>query len=282
MFIEDNADQPGQKRMTRAQSSRPKADIASDLLPNEDPPSCKIPLKPTKRGSKKKKQFPFLLLPTEVRVMIYHLSLTYDHILIRKAKARRGAASLLLTNRVIYSEAFPIFYDVNVFQVHIGGLPGDNETALANVHFMRQCCLHLELVRKAKSSVLTRLTDKFVAEIWSGKMECLLVDVWEPDEWRCGTAFLEKLRWVKHLHLAQVHVNQVNKKGEVHHYNDPWCQRLERCMMASGEVYHDHEKYCITPRLGIDLVGEELEKAKRMGGWVVQDNDLYALFGKTS
>ncbi|KAL8941793.1 MAG: hypothetical protein Q9216_002031 [Gyalolechia sp. 2 TL-2023] len=274
-----------EKRVTRSQAKL--SETAPRVL---DPDrrlilSRKVPKKEA-RSRLKKKSFPFLQLPVELRIQIYHDCLTYDHILIRKPKAHR-AANFLLVNHLVYSEAFPVFYDVNVFQVHIGGLPSDTETQIANVHYMRQCCLHLEITMKDRSTVRTKLMDKFVADIWNGKMECLLIDVWEPEQWPAGIESLEKLTWgVSQIHLAQVVITQVQKKGGAMRYQDRWCQRLERCMMASrGFRCHDikiGDDYEASPALGIDLVGDELEKAKREGGWVVQDNDLYVLFGKCS
>ncbi|KAI4177317.1 MAG: hypothetical protein LQ346_007698, partial [Caloplaca aetnensis] len=221
------------------------------------------------------------------RVQIYHDALTYTHILIRRPnapKARKAGTHILLLNRLVYAEAFPIFYDVNVFQVHVGGLPSDTETQIANVHYMRQCCLHLETLepkRGSKSTLITKLMDKFVADIWSGKMECLLIDVWEPKEWPFAAAYLDKFTWVSGIHLAQVVINQERKNGKVVRIQDRWCQRVERSMMKSfSRVMETGEEYEAEPQLGIHLVGEELETARKSGGWVVEDNDLYALFGK--
>ncbi|KAL9003001.1 MAG: hypothetical protein Q9188_004101 [Gyalolechia gomerana] len=272
--------QPPQKRMTRAQ-----AKLSENNLPIHDSRhqvSLSIRASTNKpRPRLKKMPFPFLLLPVETRIQIYHDALTYDHILIRKQKARQ-AANLLLVNRLIHSEAFTIFYDVNVFQVHIGNLPSDTETQIANVHYMRQCCLHLEITMEGKTTILRKLVDKFVADIWSGKMECLLVDIWEPEKWSAGTQCLEKFTWVSQIHLVQVVVNQVGKKGVVKRRQDRWCQRLERSMMAgrlwANKMFKD--KYEANPILGIDLVGDELETARLNGGWVVKENDLYVLFGK--
>lgn len=112
-------------------------------------------------------------------------------------------------------------------------------------------------------------------------MECLLVEIWEPEEWRAGTEFLERLSWVRGIHLAQVVVHEVGKKGKVVRKQDRWCQRLERSMMTNKSCVNCFgDEYDATPQLGIDLVGEELEEARKRGGWVVEDNDLYALFGK--
>ncbi|KAL8925528.1 MAG: hypothetical protein Q9208_003419 [Pyrenodesmia sp. 3 TL-2023] len=275
---------PSEKRITRAQAKASETSPPTNSLEHVNPPVSETPSQnPRPRSKKPKKPFPFLDLPVETRVQIYHDALTYDHILIRKPKARK-VANLLLLNRLIHSEAFPIFYDVNVFQVHIGGLPSDTETAIANVHYMRQCCLHLEILHKqSKSALISKLVNKFVADIWTGKMECLLVDIWEPAEWPSGTTYLEKLSWMRGIHLAQVVVNQVGAKGKVVRKQDRWCQRLERSMMSSKYSSKEPgDEYEATPRLGIDLVGEDLEKARKRGGWVLEDNDLYALFGKCS
>lgn len=282
--------------MTRAQTKRPKLQqLSIDLLPNEDPHSFAMPLKHTKQQSKKnkkKKPFPFLSLPTEVRLMIYHLALTYDHILIRKARAR-GAASLLLTNRLIHAEASTVFYDANVFQVPLGGLPSDTTAAaaatLANVRWMRQCCLRLKMTPRTDSWKLNKQIGKLVAGIErSRKMECLLIDAsWpEADQWRWGIELLQAFKWLRGIHLAQVLIHTVRRNEHVSHWRDEWTQWIERCMMAEKGVSHEQVSlshgYREEPRLGIDLVGDELEEAKRKGGWVLQDNDLYALFGKCS
>ncbi|KAL9019650.1 MAG: hypothetical protein Q9185_003115 [Variospora sp. 1 TL-2023] len=256
-----------------------------------------MPLKHTqqqqskKKKTKKKKQqpFPFLSLPTEVRLIIYHLALTYDHILIRKARAR-GAASLLLTNRLIHAEASTVFYDANVFQVPLGGLPSDTTAAtLANVRRMRQCCLRLKMTPRTESGTLDKQIGKFVAGIErSRKMECLLIDAsWpEADAWRWGIDLLQAFKWLRGIHLAQVLIHTVRRNEQVSHWRDEWTQWIERCMMAEKGVSHEQVSlshgYWQKPRLGIDLVGDELEEAKRLGGWVLQDNDLYALFGKFS
>ncbi|KAL8831394.1 MAG: hypothetical protein Q9170_005308 [Blastenia crenularia] len=274
-----------QKRMTRAQAKVSNADstnvnVAIKNIPNSKPPTRNP--KPRYR----KKPFPFLLVPAELRIKIYHYALTSDYILARKPKPR-GAASLLRTNRQIHSECFEIFYEVNVFQIYIGHLPYDTEAAMANLHYMRQCCLHFELSRGTKTKKLLRHIDKFVAGIWSGKMECLLVDAWESQEWwGRSSGWLEKLSWVRQIHLAQVVANKVQKNGEVKHYRDHYCQVLERSMMAGPSVgnfnWRNRDQYDATPQLGIQLVGEELEQAKQKGGWVVGEDDLYALFGKCS
>ncbi|KAI4189166.1 MAG: hypothetical protein L6R41_001665 [Letrouitia leprolyta] len=247
------------------------------------------------RSRSKKKIFPFLNLPAEIRIQIYYEALTHEYILIRKSKARK-AANLLFVNRLIHSEAFQIFYDVNVFQVHIGGLPSDTEAQLVNVPYMRQCCLHLKITPKDSSSRLDKLVDKFVEEIWSGNMECLLCDIWEPDSRPGGTSTLEKLAWVKGIRLVQIVINrtkELRKKGkmgknvvEVRTFQDKWCQHLGRKMMSmkggSGvcESVRLGEVYEAIPALGINLVGDELQRAKEEGGWVVKENDLYVLFGK--
>lgn len=150
---------------------------------------------------------------------------------------------------------------------------------------MRQCCLHLEVVVGSKAGRLRRLIDRFVADIWAGKMECLLIEVWQPVQWQCGTSALEKLTWVRQIHLAQVVINEVKKSGGVKQYQDRWCQRLEKSMMATTAYVEDRklnlgEEYNASPQLNIDLVGEELREGKRAGGWVLNKNDLYALFGK--
>ncbi|KAL8643809.1 MAG: hypothetical protein Q9210_007544 [Variospora velana] len=246
-----------------------------------------MPLQYTKQQSKKKKKpFPFLSLPTEVRLMIYHLALTYDHILIRKARVR-GAASLLLTNHLIHAEAFTLFYDENVFQVPISGLPSDTEAALANVHFMRQCCLRLKIAPRTDPGKLTKHISKVIAGIErSRKMECLLIDASWPaaEEWRWGIDLLQAFKWVRGIHLVQVLIHTVRRNEDVYHCRDEWTQWIERCMMAEKGVSHEavslSNRYREKPRLGIDLVGDELEEAKRKGGWVLHDNDLYALFGK--
>ncbi|KAL9016769.1 MAG: hypothetical protein Q9185_005899 [Variospora sp. 1 TL-2023] len=288
-------------RLTRAQSkaqsnlSKPTIHLPppESLSPTAPQPAAPVPPLPKKRtprprpAKKPAKPFPFLSLPVETRVQIYHDALTYTHILIRKpnaAKARKAGTPLLLLNRLVYAEAFPIFHDVNVFQVHIGGLPSDTETQIANVHYMRQCCLHLEILdyqSGSKSSLITKLMNKFVADIWSGKMECLLIEVWKPNDWSGGTSYLEKCTWVSGIHLAQVVINQVGENGEVMRIQDRWCQQLERSMMKPRSwVAELGVEYEAEPQLGIHLVGEELERARKSGGWVVEDNDLYALFGK--
>lgn len=278
-FDEMTSKQPHKERLTRARAKISKTTLLSDGLEHAKPSVSEVPPK-NSRPRLKKSPFRILELPVEIRGQIYKDALTYDYMLIRKIKARK-VANLLLLNRLVYSEAFPIFYDVNVFQLHIGGLPSDTETQIKNVHYMRQCCLHLEIRYKESKGVrITKLINKFVADIWSGKMECLLIDVWEPAEWPAGTTFLEMFSWLRQIHLAQVVVNQVKKK-EVVRYQDRWCQRLERSMMACESFVKDSgEEYIATPQLGTHLVGEELEKAKRQGGWFVEDDDLYALFGK--
>ncbi|KAL9599313.1 MAG: hypothetical protein Q9219_003940 [cf. Caloplaca sp. 3 TL-2023] len=276
-------EQPDQQGITCIRSQPFQNEAKTSSLRSGRPP-------PTKDSSKKpkppsaKKSFPFLSLPPELRVKIYHLALTFDRILIRKARVRR-TAGLILANRLIYSEAFPIFYEANAFQVHIGGLPTDTETPLANVHHMKQCCLEFEVAPKAKSGVLRRLIDKFVDDIWGGKMECLLIDAWEyPGLGSFADHWLSKFSWVRRIHLVQVVFNQVGKKGKVNQHQDQWCQRLERSMMARQSwIEYDLnliDEYGAAPKLGIDLVGEELEDAKRNGGWVIGEDDLYVLFGK--
>ncbi|KAL8691617.1 MAG: hypothetical protein Q9218_003192, partial [Villophora microphyllina] len=257
---------PDQKRMTRAHSGLLKAEPAAPNSLNGNVPCSRAPAKKSKPRLTKK-PFPFISVPTEIRIKIYHDSLIYDHILVRKPKAR--AASLLLSNRQVYSEAFDIFYDVNVFQVYISGLPSETETAMANVHYMRQCCLQIEIfphpkntfkatkVTKAKKEdkdkvakkkkkvqegfkdvIFRRFLDKFLADIWAGKIECLLIDVWEHEDRYCFPSILEKFTWMRRVHLVQVVVNQVKKTGQVKQYQNYWCQRLERSMMAaSGAEY---------------------------------------------
>ncbi|KAI4252444.1 MAG: hypothetical protein LQ352_004292 [Teloschistes flavicans] len=292
--------------MTRAQAKLSKLDSTTGNIPSH----CTAPAKNPKPRLKKQ-PFPFLKLPTELRVKIYHDALTYDRILIRKRTTRsRNAAAFLLTNRLIYSEAFPIFYDVNAFQVHIDGLPSNTETSIANVRYMRQCCLELELLPQPinpkklananqkikdedgkkkkkvnevpKDTVIQKLLDKFLEEIWVGQIECLLIDAWEH-KWEYGsTTMLEKFTWMSKVHLVQVVVNKMQPKGEWIQCQDYWSQRLEWEMMRTQYRYDTGptEEYIATPRLGIDLVGEELEVAKRTGGWVIGENDLYVAFGK--
>lgn len=303
------AQQP-QKRITRAQAQLPKTIFT---IPNTkfETPSLAKPLTKNPRPRSKKKIFPFLNLPVEIRIQIYNLALTQSYILIRTPSSGK-AANLLLVNKLIHSESFSIFYDNNVFQVLISGLPSDTEAQLANVHYMRQCCLHLDINVYSKVGKLSKMVDKFVAEIWSGNLECLLCDVWESNlrrDW--GISALEKLSWVRGVWMVEVVVNQVveklekkekGRKGkqgkkmkekmevteveEVKTIQDKWCQRLERAMMGRrredgcyGRVDFGHV-YQSDLVLGIDLVGEDLEKARREGGWVVKENDLYVLFGK--
>ncbi|KAL8949915.1 MAG: hypothetical protein Q9222_004017, partial [Ikaeria aurantiellina] len=242
------------------------------------------PIKPF-RPRRRKKPFPLLLLPTELGFKVYQYALTYDYILVRNPK-RRGAASLLRVNRQIQSETALLFYELNAFQIYIGHLPYDTQAAMANVHYMRQCCLHLDIDPQAKVSKLLKHIAFFVKGIWSGNMECLLVDVWETNDWYSkASMYLEKLSWVRQLHLAQVVVQEVTDRGEVKQYQDDHCQLLERSLMSTNPSVdanglRTRNKYSRTPRLGIQLVGDELQEAKEKGGWVVGNDDLYALFGK--
>lgn len=225
------------------------------------------------------KGLPFLSLSPEVRVKIYFEALTFERTLVRTAKAHR-AAGLLLTNRLIYSEAFPIFYEANVFQVRIHGSP-DDHAAIGNVHYMRQCCLHLEIEKVPDSKFdLYPLITKFVDRIRDGKMECLLIEAWEYGGYYFATHYLEDFLQVRQIHLAQVVVQKSKRTRKKRGYQDKWCQELERSMMARDpspvEFGDDYEAF---PKIGIDLVGDELECSKRSGSWVIGDNDLYALFG---
>ncbi|KAL8688832.1 MAG: hypothetical protein Q9218_005359 [Villophora microphyllina] len=222
----------------------------------------------------------FLSLPPEVRVKIYLEAFTFERILVRRAKARR-AAGLLLTNRLIYLEAFPIFYEANVFQVPIHGSP-DDHAAIANVHYMRQCCLDLEIDKVPDWKFDPEpLITKFVDKVRDGRMECLLIEAWEYGGYYFATRYLEDFLQLRQIHLAQVVVQKkTSKYPEWRRYQDKWCQELERSMMARDpspvEFGDDYEAF---PKIGIDLVGDELESSKRSGGWVIGDNDLYALFG---
>ncbi|KAL9582552.1 MAG: hypothetical protein Q9212_003230 [Teloschistes hypoglaucus] len=303
---QDLPEQPRQKHMTRAQTKIWKQDPTAHnfqcttLAKNPLPRLKKLP-------------FPFLNLPTELRIKIYHETLTYDHILVHRPTARgRGAAAFLITNRLIYSEAFPIFYDVNVFQVHIDGLPSSTETKVANVEHMRQCCLELEILpmpfnpRKVakpkkenkdqdgkngkevmevpRETVIRKLLNKFLEAIWRGKIECLLIDVREHPGQQCSIELLEKFTWLCSVHLVQVVVSTIKPEGEVIQFQDYWCQRLEQEMMLPQYKYEKQDAsdgYIATPQLGINLVGEELEVARKEGGWIIGDNDLFVAFGKS-
>ncbi|KAI4196876.1 MAG: hypothetical protein LQ350_006245 [Teloschistes chrysophthalmus] len=300
--------------MTRARTEGSKRDPTACDIQSECPPHCtKLAKNPKPRL--RKAPFPFLELPTELRVKIYHDALTYEYILVqKKAARRRGAAAFLITNRLIYSEAFPIFYDVNVFQVHIDGLPSSTEIMLANVQYMRQCCLEVELlpqplnprkVAKAKKeckdedgnkgkkvkeiprdTVIRKLLDKFLEEIWRGQIECLLIDLREHRGEKGSIALLEKFTWMSSVHLVQVVVSKIKPKGEVVQSRDFWCQRVELEMMRPRWCRNGYEKrnpsdgYIATPQLGINLVGEELEVARKEGGWVIGEDDLFVAFGK--
>ena len=116
-------------------------------------------------------------------------------------------------------------------------------------------------------------------------MECLLIDIWLPTDLHYGTTYLEEFTWLGGIHLVQVVVNKI--KSEEEPFRDRWCQRVERSMMMSRLEHNDwslylEDEYVVEPRLGIDLVGEELVNAKRRGGWVLKENGLYVLFGMLS
>lgn len=284
--------------------------VAGDIQYEFSPLCTTLAKKPKPRL--KKLPFIFLCLPTELRIKIYHNTLTYDHILVQRPTAgARGAAAFLITSRFIYSEAFSIFYDVNVFQVHIDGLPSSTESKIANVEHMRQCCLELELFSKPfncrkvakpkqknkdgvgkkgkevmkvpKITVVRKLLDRFLEAIWRGKIECLLIHVREHPGQDGSVEMLEKFTWLSRVHLVQVVVSKLTLQGDVIQSQDYWCQRVEQEMMRTGYRYNTHspdDGYIATPQLGIDLVGEKLKIAKKEGGWVIGDNDLHVAFGK--
>ena len=60
--------------------------------------------------------FPFLRLPPEIRIMIYHLHLTSERILPRRRRSERWTPiNLLYVNRIIYKEAFSHLYSKGDF-----------------------------------------------------------------------------------------------------------------------------------------------------------------------
>ncbi|KAL8637692.1 MAG: hypothetical protein Q9228_005059 [Teloschistes exilis] len=302
MGHQDLPEQSGQKHITRALTEISETGPVAGDIQHGFPPLCTTLTKKLKPRLKKQ-PFPFLSLPTELRNKIYHDTLTYDHILIQRPNAgARGAAALLITNRLIYSEAFSIFYDVNVFQVHIDGLPSSTESKVANVEHMRQCCLELELFSKPfngrkvakpmkknkdevgkrgkevmevpKITVVRKLLGKFLEAIWRGKIECLLIDVLEHPGQDGSVEMLEKFTWLSRVHLVQVIVSKLTSQGDVIQSQDYWCQRVEQEMMRTGYRYNTHspdDGYIAAPQLGIDLVGEKLKIAKKEGGYSTEE-----------
>ena len=241
--------------------------------------------KASKPESKKLKESSgpsFLSLPPEIRVKIYHEMLCYDRILVRKAKARR-AAGLILTNRLVYSEAAAIFYEANVFQVPICERK-DSKFAIANVQHMRQCCLELEVERVPGKDNFVKLLYEFVDRIQDGgKMECLLFEAWEYKGYYSAAYYFECLLGIRQIHLAQVVVYKKRSwDPQWRARQDKWCQQLERSLMArDSSPVEFGDRYTAVPKIGIDLEGDTLDIAKRTGGWIIQDDDLYVLFGKS-
>ncbi|KAI4212347.1 MAG: hypothetical protein LQ351_004917 [Letrouitia transgressa] len=241
-------------------------------------------------GNRAKNPFPFLSLPAEIRLKIYHYAVSYDYMLTSRRK-RRTASGLLTVSRLIHSEVFEIFYAENVFGIYIGGGPKPaSRKLIPNLELMRQCYVKIDKGRIQTPKTSNRASGLFhrfsrVLRDPRNRLECLLVELHTPkvnsDGWRSDLRFLDM---VQGIHLVEIVVVDTRKKRVNH---NGLAQRTERMMMRDAD---DEEEIPYTmkewklpynrqPRLSIDLTGPMLSDAKKHGGWEYKKDDLYALFG---
>ncbi|KAL9608830.1 MAG: hypothetical protein Q9167_006348 [Letrouitia subvulpina] len=256
---------------------------ASALIEKPQPRKKRAPNRP-------KKPFPFLSLPAEIRIKIYHYAVSYDYMLTSRRK--RGTASgLLSVSRLIHSEAFEIFYAENVFEIYIGGGPKPaSRKLLPNLKLMRQCYVKInkEKLYNSKDSRGLSLYHRFDQVLMDprNRLECLLIELHTPKldddmDWRSDLKYMDSAQGI---HLVEIVIVET-PLGEVR--SNGLVQRAERMMMrdASSEevipyTMREHRRpYINQPRLSIDLTGPMLSDAKKNGGWEYKKNDLYALFG---
>ncbi|KAI4161205.1 MAG: hypothetical protein LQ342_005101 [Letrouitia transgressa] len=246
--------------------------------------------KPRKRRAaiRTKKPFPFLSLPAEIRLKIYHYTVSYDYMLTSRRK-RKTASGLLSVSRLIHSEAFEIFYAENVFEIYIGGGPEPTcRKPIPNLELMRQCYVKLNKEKLQDSrreyKLYVRL-DQVLRNPWN-RLECLLIEL-HTSRMNGGVGWrsdLKSLDRIQGIHLVEIVIvdtvlGEVNRNGLV--------QRAERMMMRDAyseenipyTMMEHKQPYIHQPRLSLDLTGPMLSDAKKYGGWEYKKNDLYTLFG---
>ncbi|KAL8747952.1 MAG: hypothetical protein Q9190_000216 [Brigantiaea leucoxantha] len=205
-----------------------------------------------------------------------------------KTPRRRFSNPLLLSCRLVHTEALPIFYRENAFQFSIASnTPFTRHSPFPNLHLIRQCCFHVDIEIPGSTSRMERLLRKFILKVSRARvMEVLLVDIRQRVRKPTGEWVASFFRKLRGIHLAQVVIREVGPvltaKSEGKE-RTAYLQMVERRMMSEEweeNVAEEGKRYCMEPRLGIELAGEELEEAKKRGGWLVGEADLHVLFGK--